>query len=126
MTLLFWLAVGGVLLTAGGTVWYGLRRWNERQAAEGERLAAFMAATTGKPGASSAAPAAPSPAPALPADGLVQQKLLFEAAHKAGEAGEAALAIQLYARLLARYPASAFAGEARTAVEAQKKRLAKA
>ena len=35
---------------------------------------------------------------------LAQQKLLFEAAAKAGEAGEPVLSIQLYARLLARYP----------------------
>ena len=41
------------------------------------------------------------------------------------EAGEPALSIQLYARLLARYPQTALAGQARAAVESQKKRLAK-
>jgi hypothetical protein len=60
-----------------------------------------------------------------PADGVALQKLLFDAAHKAGEAGEPALAIQLYARLLARYPASRFAGEVRAAVEMLKKKLVK-
>ena len=55
---------------------------------------------------------------------MAQQKLLFEAAAKAGEAGEAVLSIQLYARLLARYPDSTFASQARAAVEAQKKKLA--
>ena len=39
------------------------------------------------------------------------------------EAGEPALAIQLYARLLARYPDSALGIQARAAVEAQKKKL---
>ena len=55
--------------------------------------------------------------------GLAQQKLLFEAATKAGEAGEAVLSIQLYARLVARYPHSALGAQARQAVEAQKKKL---
>ena len=126
---IFWLAVFGFLLAAGGIVWYSLRKWQERQLAEEERLAAFMAASAGKAKMVEAAPA-PAPLPAAPGpaagDGIAQQKLLFEAAHKAGEAGEAALAIQLYARLLARYPASAFAGQARSAVEAEKKKLAKA
>ena len=59
-------------------------------------------------------------------DKVLPQKLLFEAAHKAGEAGEPALAIQLYARLLARYPETAFAAQARAAVESEKRKLAKA
>jgi outer membrane protein assembly factor BamD (BamD/ComL family) len=69
---------------------------------------------------SAAATPAPTVDPSLP-----QQKLLLEAASKAGEAGEAALSIQLYARLIARYPQTAFAPQARAAVEAQKKKLAK-
>ena len=64
------------------------------------------------------------PAPA-PAPDLGPQKLLFDAAAKAGEAGEPALSIQLYARLISRYPNSALAALARTAVAAQKARLAK-
>ena len=127
---IFWLAIFGFALAAGGIVWYSLRRFKERDRAEEQRLAAFMAATAGKAKMVEAAPVpAPSPAPSIaPAasDGVPQQKLLFEAAHKAGEAGEPALAIQLYARLLARYPASAFAVQARAAAEAQKQKLSKA
>jgi hypothetical protein len=128
MTGLFWLAVCGFALAAGGILWYSLRKFKARQLAEEERLGAFMAATAGRPKFVEAAPAPvpASPSPPAAADGLAQQKLLFEAAHKAGEAGEPALAIQLYARLLARYPQSGFAVQARAAVEAQKKKLAKA
>ena len=136
MRSIFWLAVFAFVLAAAGSVWYILRKVKERQAAEEERLAAFLAATTGKPRMTDAVPvpaALPSAVPAVapaaaPAagDGLAQQKLLFEAAHKAGEAGEPALALQLYARLLARYPQSAFAAEARKAADAQKSKLAKA
>ena len=57
---------------------------------------------------------------------LAKQRLLFDAAAKAGEAGEPVLSIQLYARLLARYPESALASQARAAVELQKKNLTKA
>lgn len=57
---------------------------------------------------------------------LAKQRLLFDAATKAGEAGEPVLSIQLYARLLARYPDSTFASRARAAVELQKKNLTKA
>ena len=42
------------------------------------------------------------------------------------ETAESVLSIQLYARLLARYPASTFASRARAAVEMQKKNLTKA
>ena len=94
-------------------------------------MASFLAATAGKRQAGRSrrprrSRAGADAVRAVPADGLAQQKLLFEAAHKAGEAGEPALAIQLYARLLARYPASAFAPQARAAVEALKKKLVKA
>jgi hypothetical protein len=44
---------------------------------------------------------------------------------RAHRAGEPALAIQLYARLIARFPESAFIEQARGAVQAQKERLAK-
>jgi TolA-binding protein len=121
---LFWLVAFGLVLTAAGIVWYVLRKFRERQLAEEARMASFLAATAGK---TKPAEALPSPAAVAPAgDGLAQQRLLFEAAHKAGEAGESALAIQLYARLLSRYPASAFAAQARAAVDAQKKKLVKA
>jgi len=123
---LFWLVVFGFVLTAAGIVWYVLRKFKERQLAEEARMASFLAATAGKTRLVEALPA-PAPEAVAPAgNDLAQQKLLFEAAHKAGEADEAALAIQLYARLLVRYPASAFAPQARAAVEAQKKKLVKA
>jgi hypothetical protein len=123
---LFWLVVSGFVLTAAGIVWYLVRKFKERQLAEEARMASFLAATAGKTRLVEALPAPPPEALAPAGNGLAQQKLLFEAAHKAGEAGESALAIQLYARLLARYPASAFAPQARAAVDTQKKKLVKA
>lgn len=126
---LFWLVVFGFVLTAAGIVWYVLRKFKERQIAEEARMASFLAATAGNAGKPRLVEALPVPAPEAVApagNDLTQQKLLFEAAHKAGEAGEAALAIQLYARLLARYPASAFVPQARAAAEALKRKLVKA
>jgi hypothetical protein len=90
--------------------WHGARRRAELKRASEERSAAFMA---------QAMVAAKSKA-------QPEQRLLFEAAAKAAEAGEPVLAIQLYARLLARYPDSAFAAQARAAVALQKKNVAKA
>jgi len=125
MTGLFWLVLFGFLVAIGWLVWHSRRKLEALRKAEEDRFAAFMAETAGRP-----KPEVPAvPAPGIPAsgdNGLAQQKLLFEAAHKAGEAGEPALAIQLYARLLARYPATGFAAQARAAVEAQKKRLSRA
>jgi hypothetical protein len=123
---MFWLVVLGFVLTAAGIVWYVLRKFKERQLAEEARMASFLAATAGKPKLVDALPSL-SPAAVAPTDdGLAQQRLLFEAAHKAGEAGEPTLAIQLYARLLLRYPASTFVAQARAAAEALKKKLVKA
>ena len=123
---LFWLLVFGFVLTAAGIVWYVLRKFKERQLAEEARMASFLAASAGKSRLVEALPSPPPAANAPAGDGLAQQKMLFEAAHKAGEAGEPVLAIQLYARLLARYPASAFVPQARAAAEALKKKLVKA
>ncbi len=127
---MFWLGLGVIALAVGGLLWYSAKRWQARAAAEERRMAAFLAAAKGNGKAAEPVPApaaAPAPpAPPAPGAGLAQQKLLFEAAHKAGEAGEPALAIQLYARLLARFPASSFADQARARVEAEKKRLGKA
>ncbi len=128
----FWLLLFAFAAVAVWLAWFGLRKWQERQRAEEERIARFVAEAGGVAQPIPGAPlAVPSPAPAaapVPAasNDLARQKLLFEAAHKAGEAGEPALAIQLYARLLARYPATGFANEARAAVEALKKKLVKA
>ena len=115
----FWLAVLVAAVAAAWIVARIRRTVKERERAAQARAASLLAGLVGTP----AAPASPAPQPvhAPVVDELDQQKLLFESAHKAGEAGEPALAIQLYARLLARYPATTFASPAREAVEAQKK-----
>jgi formate hydrogenlyase subunit 3/multisubunit Na+/H+ antiporter MnhD subunit len=111
-----------ILLTAGFFAlvtffWIRYRNWTENQRESEARLASAMAEMM------KAKPA--SAAVAVDAAGLAQQKLLYEAAAKAGEAGEAVLSIQLYARLLARFPNTTFGAQARAAVEAQKKKLVK-
>ena len=114
---MLWLIVLAAIAVVGYAAWLWRKRWLERQHAAEERMTAFMAQARPTPAPITNTPA---PDPTLP-----QQKLLLEAAAKAGEAGEPALSIQLYARLLARYPETAFAAQARAAVEAQKQRLAK-
>lgn len=106
------------IAVVGYAVWKWRQRLRERSQAAEERMMAFMAQA--RPAPSIAPAGAVAPDPSLP-----QQKLLLDAATKAGEAGEPALSIQLYARLLARYPQSAFAEQARAAVELQKLKLAK-
>ena len=118
MKLVIWLGV----IAAIAVLVYGIVKWRQRreelERASEQRSAAFMAEMM-------AAAKAKNPT-ALDAAALAKQRLLLEAAAKAGEAGEPVLSIQLYARLLARYPDSAFAAQAREAVEAQKKNLPKA
>jgi hypothetical protein len=116
MKTLTWLLVLAAIGVLGYLVWKWRERWREHQRASEERLATFIA---------QARPAAPPAAPPPVDSSLSLQKLLLEAAAKAGEAGEPVLSIQLYARLLARFPDSAFAAQARSAVEAQKQKLAK-
>ena len=96
-------------------LWTMYRRFQQRARGAEERFASAM---------TQALVATKSAMPAEDLAGLAQQKLLYEAASKAGEAGEAVLSIQLYARLIARYPGSALGPQARSAVEAQKKKLA--
>ena len=123
MKLVAWLLLLVTLGAAGYTFWKWRMRWHERKRAAEARFTDFIAGARPAP---PAAAEAPRPEPARPAAiDSGQQKLLFEAAAKAGEAGEPALSIQLYARLLARYPDSAFGAQARAAVEMQKQRLAK-
>jgi hypothetical protein len=119
MRVLFWVIVAGFAALCVWLVWHVRRRLAERRQAEEARAAAFVS------GLIPAQPRPAAPAATAPAAGneVSTQKLLFEAAHKAGEAGEPALAIQLYARLLARYPDTTFAAQARAAAEAQKKKL---
>jgi hypothetical protein len=124
----FLVLAAGVGLTIW--LWMAYRRFTERGRAAEERLATQMveAMTAAKPKPVAEAKLAEPKAPAAPkpvedAAGPALQKLLFEAAFKAGEAGEPVLSIQLYARLIARYPDSALGMQARAAVEAQKKKL---
>ena len=119
IVLLLALAAIGVL---GYAIWVWRERLQQRERASQERFAAFMREVKPPPVAEARA------AQALPeaASTLAPQKLLFEAAAKAGEAGEPVLAIQLYARLLSRFPETAFGAQARAAIEAQKAKLAKA
>jgi hypothetical protein len=129
MKVLTWLLVFVAIGVLGYAMWSWRQRWLERQRAAEKRLAAFIAEA--RPAAAAVSPAAATPAAAaapMPAadKSLVQEKLLYEAAAKAGEAGEPVLSIQLYARLLARYPQTGFAEQARAAVETQKQKLAKA
>jgi hypothetical protein len=121
MTVVVWLMLLGAIGGAGYMVWKWYGRWQERERASEERFASFVAQA--RP-AETRLPAAPAAAPPAQASSMPLQKLLFEAAAKAGEAGEPVLSIQLYARLLARYPDSALGAQARAAVEAQKKRIA--
>jgi hypothetical protein len=128
MTGVLWLLLFATAAAFGWLIWRNVRNWQARHRAEAERFADFMAETTGAAVSKEPVPTPVLPAAALsaaPRDDLPLQKLLYDAAHKAGEAGEPALAIQLYARLLARFPASTLASPARAAVEAQKKKLPK-
>jgi hypothetical protein len=119
MKAIIWLLAFGICAGLGYWIWLSRRRWDERKRASEERFASFLAQTM-KPAAKvEAAPAAAKVPDAGP------PKLLFEAAARAGEAGEPALSIQLYARLIARFPDSALAPQARAAVDAQKAKLAR-
>jgi hypothetical protein len=118
MKALVWFAALGVLIALGYAIVRWRRQWAERQKVAEERFAVFIAQA--KPMAPPLA-AAPAPAAAAP-----QERLLLEAASKAAEAGEPALSIQLYAKLLSRYPQTGLAAQARAAVEMQKKKLTKA
>ena len=143
MKLVIWL-IGAAAI---GIFVYGIVKWRrqalELRRASDERSAALMAEVMAAAKSSPAAPAADAELAkaefakaaeaaraakavdlAKAAD-LAKQRLLFDAAAKAGEAGEPVLSIQLYARLLARYPESALASQARAAVEAQKRHLTK-
>jgi predicted Zn-dependent protease len=109
-TVLWLLALAALGLFAYA-MWRWRERWRERQRTSEARMAELLAQAR--------APTPPDPT-------LTQQRLLFEAAVKTGDAGEPALSIELYGRLLARFPQSPFATQARSAIDAQKRRLAKA
>ena len=130
MKTLFWAAV---LVSAGVLVFivrYVMQKQAARERASEARAAELLALTAGAklaaapvPAAAESRPAVPATAPAPARAKLETQKLLFDAARRAGEADEPDLALQLYARLLARFPDSAFADEVRAASEAQRKKL---
>lgn len=120
MKQLVWLVAFVAVAGLAYALWAWQRRWTERKQASEERFASFMAQAM-----SSASAATQAAAPAADLAELAKQKLLLDAASKAGEAGEPVLSIQLYARLLSRYPDTSYAGQARAAVEALKKKLAK-
>jgi TolA-binding protein len=143
MNAVFWLLVIATIGACGWLLRVTLIRWQERQRVEEARAAEFLAQMSGAtarkepPNSAPASPpmappAKPAASPVTPASStsptneVATQKMLFEAAHKAGEAGEPALAIQLYARLLVRYPTTTFAEPARAAAAALKKKLVKA
>ena len=111
MKTLLWLLVLAALALFAHALWRWRERWRERERGSEARMADLLAH------ARPAAPVDPT---------LTQQKLLFEAAAKTGDAGEPALAIELYGCLLARFPQGPFADQARSAIEAQKRKLAKA
>ena len=104
-----------IFIAAIGALAYAIaqwrKRWDERQRMAEARIADFIA---------QARPTAAAPAPAA----APEERLLLDAAGKAHEAGEPALAMQLYARLIARFPQGSCAGQARAAVGELKKKLA--
>ena len=123
--LAWFIAVGAIF----GIVWYLMRlrrQFAERQEAAEARMMTLVAQVRPTVAAPLLAPApAPTAQPAPAAAEAPQERLLFDAAHKAGEAGEPALAIQLYAKLLSRFPKTILTARARRGVEEQKKKLAK-
>lgn len=123
MNTVAWLFVIGIIAGLGFWLWRVKQAWTERQRAAEERYSSMLVSAHVKPEAPGAAAAAAPPKP--DAAGAATQKLLFDAAAKAGEAGEPVLSIQLYAKLLSRYPDTQFAAQVRAAVDAQKKKLAR-
>ena len=130
MKTLFWFVV---LVSVGVVVFivrYVVSKQAARERASEARVAEVLAQIGGAKLAAAPAPSIPETRPAAPAAAappsrgkLETQKLLFDAARRASEADEPELAIQLYARLLARFPDSGFADEVRAATEAQKKKI---
>ena len=110
---LIWVLLLGAAAGVAWSLWRARRRLEDQRQAEAARAASFLAQALQRP-----KDAPPSASP--------QERLLFDAAAKAGEAGEPALAIQLYARLVARFPQGALLAQARAGVDAEKNRLSTA
>ncbi len=128
--MLAWIVTLLIVAGLGYAGWRAYAKWLDRQRAAEARMASLVAQMKASGPAAQPAPSVPAPPPAPPlAPPMVtaaQDRLLFEAADKAGQAGEPAIAIQLYARLISRYPQSGLVAVARAAVAEQKKKLAKA
>jgi hypothetical protein len=118
MKLLVWCSLVGAIVGLGYAFARWRRRWVERQQDAEARMASLIAQVT-------PAITPPASAPVRVQAVAPQERLLLDAAAKAGEAGEPALSIQLYAKLISRYPQSTFVAQARAAVDVQKKKLAK-
>ena len=117
-----------VIAAIGGIVWYLWRlrqQFAERQEAAEARMMTLVVQARPTTAAAPLLTPIPTVEAAPSAAEAPQERLLFDAAHKAGEAGEPALAIQLYAKLLSRFPKTIFTARARSGVEEQKKKLAK-
>ena len=119
MKALAWFVVIGLIVAIVYYLARLRRQYAERQEAAEARMVSFIAQV--RPAAAPTLSAVPAPAQTV----APQERLLLDAAAKAGEAGEPALAIQLYAKLIWRYPQSTFAAQARAAVDEQKKKLSK-
>ena len=117
MRAIAWLVVIGAIAGIGFLLFRLRKRWHEQKQVAEARLASFVAGAV-----PAKAPAAPLLPPA-PNPDLGKQRLLLDAAGKAAEAGEPALSIQIYARLLSRYPQTQFAEQARAAVAALKQKV---
>jgi hypothetical protein len=111
MTAVTWMLGFIMIAGMGYATWRALGQWSARQRAADERMASFVAQAR--------TPVAPL------AKEAAEERLLFDAAAKTAQAGEPVLAIQLYARLLSRFPQTPLAAAARAAVDEQKTKLAR-
>jgi hypothetical protein len=122
MSAIAWFVILGSIGGIAFFTWRAVSAWQERKRSEEDRFAAFM----GNVRPEKPAEVVQTVSTPAPPNTLTTEKLLFDAAAKAGEAGEPGLAIQLYGRLLGRFPASGLAEQARAAIEKQTSKVGKA
>ena len=113
---MLWLLLAACAVGAAFLAWRSWQKFSARKHAEAQRVAAFMADTL-KLSRNAAAPAVAAVAAPVAADTAPIEKKLIEAAIKAAEAGEPAIAEALYRRLLERFPHSPLADFARTRIK---------
>jgi hypothetical protein len=118
MRAIAWLVIIGAIAGIGFLLLRLRKRWQEQKQVAEARLASFVAGTIPAQAKAPLLPPSPAPDP-----DLGKQRLLLDAAGKVAEAGEPALSIQIFARLLSRYPQTQFAGQARAAVAALKQKV---